>query len=491
LSNSPVPGTTGRSALLKQDALRVTVSLFAVLASLMFCMAGIWAKTTTTSPPSQLPTRGLYGGSALLIEQRGSSCCYYNGDLINTWNDFDPLLGHTVADEASLQLDAMQAMGVNTITFELRSSSPVGTPETFPTCGISAAIGFQYPQPAATELANLPLLFDLAQSKGIKIILRLVNTHMDDLTGSQTWLNAILNDIKSHPALDLVLFDGDKEYATDCNGVAFACGGQAEPSLYLGLTESAAQYVEWGISYAMSLGMPSTKLSAEAIVGDYYSDNYGPSCPGAATDGHLWPPIEVMKAIFDSLGIPDSQRVYALSWYERRKCVSAQGLPCVDASPPVWADQTAQNVLSIIGWGSGARVVAPEMGDAVPVEPNWTSSQAIENLVRIMAQYGFDGGSYWTWVNEHPGDDTNPTLAQPIKLRGVDFNYTPAKTVLECYYTGRCPLPQRRPTPPPHITPVPPPPSPRPTPWPRPTPPPHLTPVPPPPSPRPTPAPRP
>jgi hypothetical protein len=48
-----------------------------------------------------------------------------------------------------------------------------------------------------------------------------------------------------------------------------------------------------------------------------------------------------------------------------------------------------------------------------------------------------------------------------------------------------------RPTPPPHVTPVPPPPSPQPTAVPRPTPPPHLTPVPPPPSPRPTPAQRP
>jgi len=51
--------------------------------------------------------------------------------------------------------------------------------------------------------------------------------------------------------------------------------------------------------------------------------------------------------------------------------------------------------------------------------------------------------------------------------------------------------PAPRPTPPSHITPVPPPPSPRPTPVPRPTPPPHVTPVPSPTSPRPNPAPRP
>src|SRR5206468_982506 len=101
---------------------------------------------------------------------------------------------------------------------------------------------------------NLPLFFNLAQSKGIKIILRLVNTHMDDRTGSQTWLHAILNDIKNHPALDLVVFDGDTKYTTDCNGVAYACGGQAEPGLYLGLTEYPAQYIKWAISYAISIG---------------------------------------------------------------------------------------------------------------------------------------------------------------------------------------------------------------------------------------------
>jgi hypothetical protein len=146
-----------------------------------------------------------------------------------------------------------------------------------------------------------------------------------------------------------------------------------------------------------------------------------------------------MKAIFDSLGIPNNQRLYALSFYEHAKCTTARGLPCVEANPPVWAEQTVQGVLSRIG--SGARVVAYEMGNSTPVQPTWTTSQAIQNLVGLMAKYGIDGGSFWRWTSFNNSEDQDPALAQPIKLRGVGFNYTSAKTILECYYTGACLLP--------------------------------------------------
>lgn len=447
--------------------MRVTVSVFLSLVSVVFCLA------------SPLPTRGLW----VQIEERGWPNGYYNGYLIDNWNNYDPVVGHTVSEEVALQLDAMQAMGVNTITFELRTSDPDGTPETFPTCGINAAIGFQWPQPTATELANLPLLFDLVQSRGMKVILILTNTHMEEQPpiNSETWLTAILNVVENHPALDFVVFGGDAHAVdTNCDGMADACGGQAEAPLWLGSTAVPATYVTWAIGYAISLGIPAGKLSAESIVGDFFSDSQPPSCPLSTTDGHLWSPIAVMKTIFDNLGIPSNQRLYALSFYEHTKCATARGLPCVDASPPVWAEQTVQGVFSTIGSDSGARVVAAEMGDGVRVQPTWTTSQAIQNLVSLMAEYGIDGGSFWRWTSYQNSEDQDPTLGQPIKLRGVDFNYTPAKTVLECYYTGACrlppairsrPTPAPRPTPPPHLTPPPPPPSPRPTPAPRPTPP--------------------
>src|SRR5262249_6111402 len=223
-------------------------------------------KSAPTQLSSQLTTRGLW----VQIETRGWPSGFWPGQLIQQFNDYDPVVGHTVSEEAALQLDAMHAMGVNTITIELRSCDTDGN-HNFPICHIGPPLGFQWPQPTTTELANLPLYFDLAQSKGIKIILVLVNTHTEEQppTNSETWLSAILNVVRNHPALDFVVFNGGAKYGTDCDGVPVSCGGQAEPGLWTGRTTTDAVYVSWAISYAMSLGMPSTKLSAGAIVGDF------------------------------------------------------------------------------------------------------------------------------------------------------------------------------------------------------------------------------
>jgi hypothetical protein len=430
-------------ALKPQQNMKTTKSLL---------LATLFMFTTALCEASQLPTRGLW----VQIEERGWPSGYWPGQVIQQFNDFDPVVGHTVSEEVALQMDAMVGMGVNTITIELRSADQDGN-HTFPICHLNPVLGFQWPQPTATELANLPQYFDLAQSKGIKIILVLINTHMEELprTNSQTWLSAILNIVKNHPALDFVVFNGDAHVIdTNGDGVPDACGGQAEPSLWLGSTTIAAVYVNWAINYAMSLGIPPIKLSAGTTVGDFFTDSEPPN--SFATDGHLWPPIVVIKQILDSLGVPNNQRLYALSFYEHTKCSTARGLPCVDASPPVWAEQTVQRVFSTIGWGSEARVVAYEMGNLTPVQPTWTTSQAIQSLLSLMATYGMDGGSFWRWVSFQNSEDQDPTLAQPIKLRGVEFNYTPAKSVLECYYTGACRLPPRiraRPTPVPRPTP--------------------------------------
>ena len=413
---------------------QVSVSVFLCLVSIVFC------------PASQLPTRGLW----VQFERRGWASGYWPGQVIQQLNDFDPVVGHTVSEEVALQLDAMRAMGVNTITIELRTADQDDN-HTFPTCHLNPVLGFQWPQPTATELANLPQLFDLVQSRGMKVILVLVNTHMEEQppTNSETWLSAILNVVKNHPAFDFVVFNGDAHTVdTDGDGILDACGGEAEPALWLGATTIDATYINWAINYAMSLGMPPIKLSAGTIVGDFFTDSQPPN--QFATDGHLWPSIVVMKEILDSIGVSNNQRLYALSFYQRRKCATARGLPCVDASPPVWAQQTVQRVFSTIGWSTGARVVVYEMGDSPPVEPTWTTTQAIQSLVRLMAEYGVDGGSFWRWTSFENSEDQDPTLAQPIKLRGADFNYTPAKAVLECYYTGACRLQPRiraRPTP--------------------------------------------
>ena len=151
----------------------------------------------------------------------------------------DEVVGHTVAEEVSLQLDQIKLLGVNTIAFELRSSAVSYDPGQFepPGCNISPALGLQYPQPTETELDNLVAFLDLVQSKGIKVFLRLVNTHMEGqyLNDNETWLGGILKQIGNHPALDLVLFEGST-FLIDTNGdtIMDACGGPAEPSLWEG-----------------------------------------------------------------------------------------------------------------------------------------------------------------------------------------------------------------------------------------------------------------
>ena len=48
----------------------------------------------------------------------------------------------------------------------------------------------------------------------------------------------------------------------------------------------------------------------------------------------------------------------------------------------------------------------------------------------LLKKYGADGGSFWRWTSFLNSEDTDATLATPIKLRGVAFNYTPVKTTL-------------------------------------------------------------
>ena len=84
---------------------------------------------------------------------------------------------------------------------------PMSTP---PYCTLPPVLGLQYPQPTALEFKNLVEFFDLLQSKGMKVHLRLVNTHMEEQPPEiyTLWIGSILKAIKNHPALDLVLFEG-------------------------------------------------------------------------------------------------------------------------------------------------------------------------------------------------------------------------------------------------------------------------------------------
>ena len=391
--------------------------------------------TPTHIPGILLPVRGLY----VQFERRGWSDGYWSGQVIQQFHMNDDLVGHTVKEEVALQLDQMEQMGVNTIAFELRSASPASAPDIFspPYCTLPPVLGMQYPQPTELELKNLIDFFDLVQSKGMKIQLRLVNTHMEEQPpkNNTIWLGAILNAIKDHPALDLVLFEGSP-FLIDTNGdgVGDKCGGPAEAPLWDGPGSVPANYVQWAIQYGHSLGFPYPKLSAEAIVGDYYSYNQGPGGP-EMTDQHQWDPVFTLKSIFDKLNIPIAERTYALSWYEHPKCLTARQLPCAYADSNSWAIETATNIFNTIGRNTGARVVAPEMGLMSAGDPTWTTEMALESLVWIMQTDGIDGGCFWRWTDFQNSEELDSHIASPIKHRGENFTYNPVADVLKQLYT--------------------------------------------------------
>lgn len=382
-------------------------------------IVGSTSLTVISPPHSYLKDAGIY----VQFERRGWPSEFWSGQVIQNWDQFDSVVGSKVSDEVSLQLDKMKEMGVNTITFELRAAQAASTGAFVPPdCPIDPVLGLRFPQPTATELTNLPLFFDMVQSKGMKLWLILTDTHMEEQppSNSQTWLGAILGTIGNHPALDLVLFGGSTHLNLDGT-----CGIPAEAPLWLGPASVPASYVQMAIGLGLSRGIPARKLSAEVVIGNYFIESQPPG-GSDTTNGHLWSPVTVEKMIFDNLGIAQDQRTYALSLYERRKCTDAQTLPCTDLDPHDWADQTLQYNLGVIG--TGARVVAVEMGDSDPVDPlDWNTQHAVESMVSLFHKYAIDGGTFWHWINNSNDNDSDPTIADPVKRRGLSFTYNPVQ----------------------------------------------------------------
>jgi hypothetical protein len=75
------------------------------------------------------------------------------------------------------------------------------------------------------------------------------------------------------------------------------------------------------------------------------------------------------------------------------------------------------------------------MGAMNPVEPTWSTAQALESLLLLMRKHGMDGGCFWRWTNFDNSEDSDSSLAQPIKRRGTIFTYNPVKDDLLRYYT--------------------------------------------------------
>ncbi len=402
-------------------------------------------KTPTSIPTRQpgilLPVRCLY----VSFDKRGYPSGYYSGDVISNFNQYDPVVGHTIKEEVSLQLDEINKLGVNSIAFELRSSDPVFFFEPFtpPNCNISPALGLQYPQPTVVETSNLVDFLDLVNSKGMKVFLRLVNTHMEEQPplNNKIWLGTILKAIKNHPALALVLFEGN-QHTLDSNGDGKGdiCGIPAEPPLWDGSDSIPADYIKWAIAYAHSLGFPYQQLSAEAVVGDFSATQ--PEVSG------YWNTVQVLKEIFDAVNIPEEERTYAISLYERPKCAYSR-IPCEDEHPHLWAIQTMDYLFETLGTNTKSNVVMVEMGlttnivhsttDRYDYEPviyeHWNKELAMESLVWLMQTYGVDGGCYWAWSNTSSMEEIDPVYGQQVKRRGIEFEYNPLKDVVENLYT--------------------------------------------------------
>ena len=378
-------------------------------------VSGMAPLSVTPRASFALPVMGLY----TQIEDRSSPAGYWSGQLLREWNG-------AISTETNLQLDRMQELGVNLITFELRSNDPTVPDGAFvpPNCPVGAPLGPDWPNPSASDLTNLGLLLDALQARGMKMWLRLVNSHMDEQppTNNTAWLSAILRAVGDHPALDLVLFEGD------VHTLAGRCGGLAEPDLPRGPTQAPAQYIEWAFGLAMSLGVPARKLSAEAVIDDYNTFSQQPNTSGYYTDNHFWWAVTTEKAIFDALGLAPADRTYALSFYEHRKCLNVfTGVPCTEEDPHPWADEQLAAVVAMAG--AGPRIVAPEMGSLPPVDP-WSRAHAYESLIRLMGKYGVDGGSFWRWASFTGSEDADPQLADPIVRRGATFSYNTVEKVL-------------------------------------------------------------
>src|ERR1051326_2360719 len=140
--------------------------------------------------PPQVSTRGLW----VQFENTTAPNGYWPGQIIQYWTGPEA--------EITDQIETMKNMGVNTITIELRTSDPCcSTPDPFPYCGINWLLGLDWPQPPTDQLMRLENFFSFLDTENIRVILVLVNTHMEEEppANSEAWLGSILNVVKDHP----------------------------------------------------------------------------------------------------------------------------------------------------------------------------------------------------------------------------------------------------------------------------------------------------
>lgn len=370
-----------------------------------------------TVTPGKLDLRGVWAG----FEHLGSMSGYYNGDTIKMFDSIEP--------DISAQMDLMVQMGVNVISFPIEATDATATGMVGPPdCNVPPVLGALWPQPTQAELDGLKKLLDLAQSKGLRVFLNLQDTHFDESppTNTTTWLTAIINDVKAHPALELVTFMGDVHVHNF--GGTLSCGLPAEPPLYLGPSDVVYAHLKVEMSLARTLGLDPRKVSAEAIVGDY---NLELSAMSTAPM-HLYSPIAVMKQLFDELSWPANQRTYALSFYFRNMCDVTT--PCTEIGPAAWADQTGKYVASVVDFTSGARAVAVEWGTLT--NGGSTPDLAVPGITSVMHKYGISGGAYWIWVDTDNNYEASLPFAEGVLKRGSTVQFNPVHDSLVTAYAS-------------------------------------------------------
>jgi hypothetical protein len=174
--------------------------------------------------------------------------------------------------------------------------------------------------------------------------------------------------------------------------------------------------------FAMSRGISAEQLSAEAAIGDFFVDSEPPAGPDA-TDGHLWKPIRVMRMIFDDLKIPNATRIYAMSFYSRFKCSSAQHLACTEMAPHQWAEDRLKDAINVISPVPSGHMVATEVGTLDP--KRWPAERAYESIGLLLGKYGTAGGNFWRWTSFSTAEDSDQNFADAVKKRGVAYIYLP------------------------------------------------------------------
>jgi len=291
--STSVSWTSSDTLVAVVSASGVVAGVSAGTATITATQAGKSASATVTVQPGALPIRGAW----TLFEHLGAPGGYWNGEMLRSFD--------SISVDVAAQMDAMRSFGINAISFQLVASDSVLGDVGPPTCSVNPIVGVRWPQPTAVELTNLVKFFDLAQQKGIRVLLELAHTHFEESppTNATTWLTALINAVKNHPALELVTFMGDVHLHTQ---PAIGCSVPAEPPLNLGPNNAVYQHAKFELGLARSLGLAPRKISVEATVGDYTTE-FATKANVPGTD-HPYAPIAMLKQMFDELSWPDSLR---------------------------------------------------------------------------------------------------------------------------------------------------------------------------------------